>query len=94
MAAGVCYYFKYGHCKFQSNCRNKHVEDLCENPSCEIAACEKRHPKKCKYFLNFGRCKFLYCSYKHEHYDRPVEDTENIAHLKEEMNKTKSELKF
>ena len=39
---------------------------MCEDESCDIIKCMKRHPKKCRYWANFGRCKFgTFCSYKH-----------------------------
>ena len=62
----VCYYNKFGHCKFSDRCRSLHISELCENPSCEISSCKLRHPRICKYFRDYDRCKFSdYCSYKH-----------------------------
>ena len=61
----VCKYFKFGHCKYRSCCRNRHVDVLCEDSSCNIMICEKRHPVICKFFSSYGRCKYNPCSYKH-----------------------------
>ena len=61
----VCIYFKYGHCKYKNNCRNRHIEDLCDTDNCDGRACEKRHPKSCRYFEIFGRCKYNPCSFSH-----------------------------
>ena len=61
----VCIYFKYGHCKYKNNCRNRHIEDLCDTDNCDGRACEKRHPKSCRYFEIFGRCKYNPCSCSH-----------------------------
>ena len=65
MAASICRYFKYGHCKYQARCRNRHVESICEDSSCNLILCENRHPVICKFFSTFGRCKYNPCSYKH-----------------------------
>ena len=54
----VCRFHKFGFCKFKSDCKNKHIEEICEEKSCD-KKCDKRHPKPCKYFVNFGDCKWL-----------------------------------
>ena len=61
----VCIYFKYGHCKYKNKCRNNHIEDLCDTDNCDGRSCDKRHPKACRYFEIFGRCKYNPCSYSH-----------------------------
>ena len=62
----VCKYHKYGHCKFQNVCRYQHNEELCETTQCDVYNCSKRHPKRCRYFEEFGRCKFGdFCSFAH-----------------------------
>ena len=66
MDALVCKHFKFGHCKFRLHCRYRHVDVLCEDSSCDINTCEKRHPMICKFYYNYGRCKFSPCSYKHD----------------------------
>ena len=68
MAAGnICYYKKFGHCKFLETCKYRHVEIICNEKDCEIENCERRHPKECRYFKEFSRCKFGdYCSFRHE----------------------------
>ena len=39
---------------------------MCENQSCEISVCTLRHPKICRYFRDFGRCKFSeWCHFRH-----------------------------
>ena len=64
--AAVCNHFKYGYCKFKQYCRHQHIETICENSNCEIVHCQERHPMLCKFYENFGRCKFNPCLYKHE----------------------------
>ena len=62
----VCRYFRFGHCKYKERCRLQHVKEFCENQSCEIRSCSLRHPKACKYFRDYNRCKFgEYCDFKH-----------------------------
>ena len=61
-----CLFNKFGYCKFGERCRKHHVNEIYEESSCEILLCRQRHPKVCKYFRNFGRCKFSPCAFKHE----------------------------
>ena len=62
----VCQFNKYGHCKFSEKCRRLHIKETCENKTCEIFNCSKRHPKKCLFFEQYNRCKFgEFCSYSH-----------------------------
>ena len=63
----ICIHNKFGFCKYGVKCRKKHEELKCENSSCEIFDCNKRHPKECKYFREFNRCKYNeYCRYEHK----------------------------
>ena len=63
----VCKHNKFGHCKFQDRCRNRHVNECCENTSCDISNCIQRHPKICKFYKNYGRCRFSeWCSFTHK----------------------------
>ena len=62
-----CKHNKFGFCKHGEKCRKQHVEELCKNKECEINQCRKRHPRPCRYFSAFQRCKFgEYCAFKHE----------------------------
>ena len=73
----VCLFNKFGHCKFSTKCRQFHVNEMCENKSCESQKCPKRHPRACHFFNQYQRCKFgEFCSYLHILKSSPV-------HLKE-----------
>ena len=61
----VCLYNKFGYCKHKELCRKQHVNGICENVSCEISVCRSRHPKTCKWYREFGKCKFDPCAFKH-----------------------------
>ena len=91
-AENVCQYYKFGHCKFQTNCPKKHIHELCQEKNCEIRKCSLRHPKLCRFYLQYGRCKFDPCSFKHElppRYLKAIEDvTEKI--LKEKDNEVET----
>ena len=65
-APTLCLYNKFGYCKFGERCRKHHISEICQNRSCEINSCRQRHPKVCKYFRDFGRCKFSPFVYKHK----------------------------
>ena len=67
MAQEICIRNKFGYCKHRDLCIYLHVNDLCDLTSCDIKNCNKRHPYKCKYYSEHGRCKFNdYCKYKHD----------------------------
>ena len=47
-----------------------HISEICTNSSCEIARCNLRHPKVCKFFRDYKRCKFgEYCYFLHKEKD-------------------------
>ena len=62
----VCLHNKFGFCKFGHMCHKRHIDDICQE-NCFLQDCQKRHPRPCKYFVHFNRCKFgENCKYKHE----------------------------
>jgi DNA repair exonuclease SbcCD ATPase subunit len=63
----VCLYNKYGYCKHKEMCRKRHVNQICETIPCEVYTF--RHPKICKFFWNYGQCKFDPCAYLHKDND-------------------------
>ena len=87
-------YNQFGHCKYLSRCRNRHVDIVCEDKECEMSVCEKRHPLKCKYFENFGRCRFNPCSYLHVDVDTDVKSDvkEKDSNLEKQITDIKSEI--
>ena len=63
----VCYFNKYGFCKFKLTCRKYHNMKICSNKSCEKRLCSLRHPKPCRYYREIGYCKFgEWCLFQHE----------------------------
>ena len=38
---------------------------ICTDENFEMSKCNKRHPKECRFYNQFQRCKFYNCSYKH-----------------------------
>ena len=78
-AMNICVYNKFGFCKYGVTCRKKHEELKCENASCEIFDCLKRHPRECRYFRDFKRCKYSdYCRYEH----KEISDMDENGNLK------------
>ena len=62
----VCQYFKFGFCSFGDHCRKHHINEICLETSCEIQNCPQRHPKTCKFYEFYKRCKFGdYCAFAH-----------------------------
>ena len=65
-APTICLFNKFGYCKFRERCRKHHINEICIQNTCEILSCSQRHPKICKFFRKYGRCKFSPCAFKHE----------------------------
>ena len=62
----ICKFFKFEYCKHGDTCRKLHLKEVCEKDVCESTdICRKRHPAACRYFSNYGRCKFHHCAYRH-----------------------------
>ena len=66
---------KYGYCKYADKCRFRHNNVICVKKNCSVFDCEMRHPVVCKHFLNFKKCKFTDCAYKHS----KGSDTDDMA---------------
>ena len=81
----VCRYFKFGYCKFLEQCRLMHISEKCTNPSCEIKTCNLRHPKVCKFYRDYRRCKFgEWCYFLHKENENI--DNKTIEDLRVDMN--------
>ena len=81
----ICFFNKYGFCKFLERCRRYHEDKSCENSECEIRECQLRHPKVCKYFRDFGFCKFSeWCKFSHK-VSNETEKTNNEKKLGEKI---------
>ena len=62
----VCKYNKFGYCRYRETCRNLHIDEICENKTCDITTCRQRHPRECRYYREYFRCKFDPCITKME----------------------------
>ena len=97
MAAPILLLFnKFGYCKFGETCRKHHINQICDESSCEINACKQRHPQVCRYFQKYGRCKFSPCAFKHEVFidhneklEKDIKDLSDKIHFLEEIIMTK-----
>ena len=97
MAAPIlCLFNKFGYCKFGETCRKHHINQKCDESSCEINPCKKRHPQVCRYFQKYGRCKFSPCAFKHEvlrnhneKLEKDIKDLSDKIHVLEEIIMTK-----
>ena len=38
---------------------------MCENKTCDTNKCSQRHPRECRYYREYNRCKFNPCKFKH-----------------------------
>ena len=69
-AENTCLHNKFGHCRYRDTCRHRHIQEICENSTCEIHNCERRHPRECRFWKVYNRCKFGdFCSFKHKGLD-------------------------
>ena len=65
MKTKICRYNKFGYCRYADKCHFRHHNVICVNKKCNVFDCDMRHPVVCKYFINFKRCRFTSCAYKH-----------------------------
>ena len=63
-----------------------YVDETCKNQLCEIIKRQSRHPKPCKNFRDFGRCKFNPCKFKHVIFDIENDNIKSIKREHEEIN--------
>ena len=91
-----CKFNLFGHCKFGNTCKRFHVKETCTNFPCLIEGCSSRHPPPCKFFSDFGKCKFKEaCSFLHlSPEDKFSEAQEEIESLHREIAALKSNLKL
>ena len=83
----ICKFNQSGFCKFQSHCRKQHIMDICKNIECGMVTCIHRHPRVCRYFINFGRCKFNEsCAFLHKSDDK-------VSELRREQEKEVEKLR-
>ena len=63
----VCKFNQTGFCKFGENCKNMHVNKLCNTLNCNKHICKNRHPRQCKYFRITEKCRFNdVCAFTHK----------------------------
>ena len=74
----VCLFNKFGYCKHQEMCRKLRVKELCENNSCDFSTC--------KWYWNYGRCKFDKCAFKN------IENMNSSENINHECDKVMSKL--
>ena len=81
-----CSWFKFGYCKHKEFCRRQHINHLCEKIDCEVLSCSSRHPKTCKFYRDYGKCKFNPCMFSHvkkeNNYQIDILMKENVSILK------------
>ena len=68
-AQTVCLFNKYGFCKFKERCLKLHIDDYCADSSCNTSSCNRRHPKECRYYRKYRRCKLDPCKFLHREND-------------------------
>ena len=101
MEEQLCKFNQEGFCKFGANCYKRHENEICNRNQCESPQCSKRHPQLCKFYFQFGQCKFGdICAFSHRREDtsnrekrsleKEVEELKDeIKNMKEENTKTK-----
>ena len=82
----VCGWNKFGYCKFSEKCRKMHIQEICDQSACDIKKCKLRHPRICKIYRDYKRCKFDPCAFKH------VENEYDIEEMRRENKKLHDKL--
>ena len=70
----VCGWNKFGYCKLSEKYRRMHIKDICDQSDCDVKKCDLRHPRICKIYLDYKRCKFDPCAFKHVDNDSDIEE--------------------
>ena len=83
----ICSHFMFGYCKYRENCRKQHVKEVCDNSECDIKTCRFRHPRRCKFYKEYRKCKFDPCAFLH------INTENNLENLISENNAIKVKLK-
>ena len=95
----ICLHHKFGFCKHGERCRNQHIQEICENKECRVSECRKRHPRSCRYFKMYQRCKFGdYCAFNHEVTIDPILEElrlvkQNVEALEKQVKDKNEEIK-
>ena len=91
-AQNICFYNKYGFCKYLEKCRKYHENEKCENLNCEIRECPLRHPKICKFYRDFGFCKFSeWCKFSHCDNKNSKEKNDDVKKLEDRLETFQNE---
>ena len=85
-----CKYFNSGFCKFQSDCRFSHNENICTVINCKDKNCPNRHPKACRYREQCRRK--TTCVYRHD--ENKLAEYEKLQSENKVLKKEISLLKF
>ena len=89
----ICFFNKYGFCKYSEKCRRYHENTICEKSQCEIRECHQRHPKECKFFRDFGFCKYSeWCKYSHNFHENYHVKKENVKKIEDKLDIVETEL--
>ena len=93
----ICKHNQSGYCKYQAHCRKAHIMELCHKDKCDRITCLNRHPIVCKYYDNYGRCKFGdFCAYAHRNSFKAKDIDDKISEVKkaqeQEIVKLKHEI--
>merc|ERR1712179_591012 len=92
-AQNVCFFNKYGFCKYSERCRKYHENEICEKIDCEIKECYLRHPKVCKFFRDMGFCKFLeWCKFSHKVCKNNTLEKDELKNLKDKIQTVENEM--
>ena len=92
----ICSFNKFGYCKYKEACRKHHVDDICNDSSCDFLTCRLRHPRLCNWYTDYGRCKCNPCKFKHVEKDNAlpdiIEETSKVMSKLKEVEKRLAEL--
>ena len=86
MKQNVCRFNKYGYCKFGDKCHFRHNNVICVTKKCSVFDCDKRHPVVCKYFMNFRKCKYSNCAFKHKNLNEVNNNDAKIKMIECKLN--------
>ena len=92
--SNICFFNKYGFCKYLEKCKRYHENTICEKIKCEKRECPLRHPRVCRFYRDLGFCKFSeWCKFSHNDDKSREEKNEDVKSLRRDLKLLKTKLR-
>ena len=91
--SNICFFNKYGFCKYLEKCKRYHENTICDKIKCEKRECPLRHPRVCRFYRDLGFCKFSeWCKFSHNDDKNSEEKNEVVKKFEERIKAIENEI--